>query len=224
MMVAAPIATQHKIFILEDHAFLRMGLRQFLELEPDLQICGDFDRFQGAVEAILAASPDLVLLDISLPDGNGIDIIKGLRKSKFKGLILVLTMHDDALYAKRALRAGANGYAMKGMNSDSVLTAVRAVLAGEVFVPDTTASRVLKQVSHGSSAGGMRASVDDLSDRELQILEGLGSGLSTHQIAERLFISSKTVDAHRANIKKKVGINDMNELVRFAVLRFAEID
>lgn len=206
-----------RIFVVGDHPFIRAGLKQFLESEPGLVICGEFNRARGLAEAVNQSRADAVVMDLSLPDGNGLEAIKDLRAAGFKGKILVLTIHDESIYAQRVIRAGANGYITKDQDPEELLRAIQLVLEGEVYLDENFKSRLLNQLSGGSRAA---AGMERLSDREVQVLELLGSGLRTRDIGERLGISPKTVDAHRANIKDKLGIRDMNELIRFAVMHF----
>ncbi len=205
------------VFLLEDHEFLRTGLRAIISQDPQFEICGEYGQARGAVQEVLRQEPDIVILDITFPDGNGLEITKGLRAANYEGAILVLTMHDEKLYADRMIRAGADGYVMKSMSSELFLEALHTVAEGEAFLSDRTMKRMMKQ-SYGRNRN--RDAVENLTDRQLQVLELIGSGLRTQDIGGRLNISSKTVDAHRARIKEILGISDMGELIRFAVIRF----
>jgi DNA-binding NarL/FixJ family response regulator len=204
------------VFVCEAQSIFRLGLRHFIREDLDLEIVGETEKLRGASEEILDLSPDLVILEIAFPDGNGLELIKTLRGAMFDGSILVLSNLDESLYAERSLRAGANGYVMKSEDTEQIRKAVHTVLQKEVHVSESLNARLLKRVSSGGS-NGVQTRIDRLTDREIQVLELIGAGLKTRSIAERLSISSKTVDTHRINIRQKLAIPDVNELIRFAV-------
>ncbi len=206
-----------RVFVIDDHPLLREGLIKMLSMEPDLEICGELGSGRGAVDAILSISPDVLLLDLSLPDCSGLELIKDLRAAEFKGPILVISMHDETLYADRTLRAGANGYIMKEEATDRIILGIRTALEGNVFLSDEMQRRLLKRVAGFDQPKTDGICLERLSDREFEILELIGRGLPPRDIASMLSISPKTVDAHRARIKEKLGMRDGGELVRFAV-------
>lgn len=211
------LSESKSVFIVEEQFIYRIGLRQFLHERANLQIAGESGSARGTAGQVVTSSPDLVVMEISLPDGNGLELIKELRSTGYHGFILILSSHDEALYAERALRAGANGYVMKTEHPDNILKAIREVLRGDVHISEHMNARLLRRMTGSSSNGSDRGALDRLTDREIQVLELIGAGLMTREIAQRLAISSKTVDTHRINIRQKLGIQDVNELIRFAV-------
>jgi len=216
-MSAAAFTDSKFVFIVEAQFIYRIGLREFLNERANLKITGESGSARGCAGQVATTAPHLVITELSLPDGSGLELIKELRSTGFDGGILVLSSHDESLYAERALRVGANGYVMKSQNPDRILEAIEAVLRGDVFISEQMNARLLRRMSGASAADPERGALDRLTDREIQVLELIGSGLMTREIAERLAISSKTVDTHRINIRQKLGIPDVNELIRFAV-------
>jgi DNA-binding NarL/FixJ family response regulator len=212
---ATAISDKRKIFIIDDHAILRDGLRSLLEAQDDLIVSGEAENARKAFGRLEADRPDLVMVDISLPGINGIELIKTL-KVQFPGLaIIVLSMHDEALYAERALRAGAKGYVMKQASAEQLLSAIRTVLRDEIYLSQNLSASLLKSiVSRKQDPGNV---LDRLSDRELEILRLLGDGYTTREIATNLGISVKTVESHRGNIRHKLKLTNGAELMRFAL-------
>lgn len=202
--------------IVDDHPIVRQGLSQLIAEQPDLAVCGESDRGEGVVRMVASLRPDAMIVDLSLKDQSGLDLIKELSPSHPAIPILVLSIHDEALYAERALRAGAKGYIMKEVAAESVVHALRKVLAGEIFVGERTTAKLLNKAlkAPNKAAGSM---LEILSDRELEVFRLLGQGYSTRRIAERFERSIKTVEIYRANIKHKLGLRDAAELVHFAV-------
>lgn len=207
---------RNKILIVDDHPVLRHGISQLINNESDLVVCGEAETAPGALEAMRTLRPDLALLDISLQGTNGIELVKLMRAEQPKLPILMLSMHDESLYALRALRAGARGYVMKGEAMDHVLTAIRKVLDGDIYVSPRFSERLVFKAIQ-SLEGGMGSPVDKLSDRELEVLQLLGKGFGTREIANELHLSIKTIETHRAHIKEKLGFKDAGEMVRFAI-------
>ena len=207
----------HTILIVDDHAIVRHGIAALLAKEKDLTICGEAGTFEEAEAALEKLMPDILLLDITLKDRNGLDLIKVARKHQ-KGIkVLVLSMHDESTYAERALREGAQGYVMKE-NADAVIVdALRAVLRGEIFVSPETASRMLKQYVEKPGKAPSEYGIDALTDREREIFELIGQGLSTRKIADKFSLSDRTVEVHRAHIKRKMQCEDSAQLFREAV-------
>ncbi len=204
------------ILIVDDHPVLRHGISQLINNEKDLVVCGEAETAPTALDAMRRLKPDLALLDITLQGTNGIELVKLMRAEQPKLHILMLSMHDESLYALRALRAGARGYVMKGEAMEYVLTALRKVLDGDIYVSPRFSERLVFKAIQ-SLEGGMGSPVDKLSDRELEVLQLLGQGFGTREIADELHLSIKTIETHRAHIKEKLGFKDAGEMVRFAI-------
>jgi DNA-binding NarL/FixJ family response regulator len=210
-----PPAEKHRVFVVDDHPIVRQGLALLINREEDLIVCGEAEEAHTALEAIAALRPDILIVDISLTGPDGIELVKTLRARSATLPVLVLSMHDELTYAERALRAGANGYIMKQEATERVLTAIRRILQGDVYLSDRAASRVVQQYVRGVTA--RQSSVADLSDRELEIFRLIGGGHGTRQIAEELHLSVKTVETHQAHIKEKLSLRTARELVQYAV-------
>jgi DNA-binding NarL/FixJ family response regulator len=207
---------QHRIVIVDDHPIVRQGLVQLIDQEDDLHICGQAEDAQQAMQAIHALKPNLVIVDVSLKTGSGIDLIKDI-KTQFPSLpVLTLSMHDEALYAERALRAGARGYIMKQEAPEEVVSAIRRVLAGTVYVSPGMAAKMVGRITAGPGEKGT-SPVDRLSDRELEVFRLIGEGYGTREMAEKLYLSVKTIETYRAHIKEKLNLQDANELLRAAI-------
>jgi len=204
-----------RILLVDDHPLLRQGISQLINDQPDLVVCGEAEDRPGAMAAAEATKPDLAVVDISLKDQSGLELIKDFKARFPELLVVVLTMHDESLYAERALRAGARGYVMKREASEKVLEAIRCVLSGDVFVSDKIAAAILNKVSGRPLAS--RSALDVLSDREMEVLVLIGKGHGSQQIAKELHISVKTVEAHRANIKSKLNLRSSSELLQHAI-------
>ncbi len=214
---ARPAKPAARILIVDDHPIVREGLIKLIELEGDLAVVGEAETAAEARKAAEQLKPDLVILDITLREGNGLDLLKDLRVRCPKTAVLVLSMHDESIYAERVLKAGARGYLMKDQARGNVVAALRKVLAGEVYLSPHMAQQVLSRVTTGAApAGG--SPLDALSDRELEVFRLLGRGLSTRQVAHELHRSIRTIDAHRENIKRKLRLSSAAELVQRAVL------
>lgn len=203
-----------RILIVDDHPLFRSGLAELLTQQKDLEVCGQADSAPGALDQMRKHRPDLAIIDVSLHGTNGIELIKLMKAEEPNLAILILSMHDETLYALRALKAGALGYLMKAEAVDHVLRAVRRVLEGNLFVSPRFGEKLIFKAINGS---GSESLVDSLSDRELEVLTLLGKGHSTKSIAQNLNLSLKTVETHRAHIKGKLGFRDSNEMTRFAV-------
>lgn len=204
-----------RILIVDDHPMMREGLAQLIEHEPDLCSAGQASDAAQALKTIAEGRPDLVILDISLPDKSGLELIKDIH-ALFPALpVLVLSMHDESLYADRVLRAGGRGYIMKQEGGKKLMEAIRSVLSGKIYVSERMSAKILELFS------GQRAKahspVEQLTDREFEVFQHVGRGQGTRQIAERLHLSIKTVEVHRANIKKKLELRTATDLVRYAV-------
>ena len=208
---------KHRILLVDDHPIVRQGLAELINHEEDLSICGTAEDFHEALDKIEALHPNLVVADISLKRGNdGIELLKNLKARHPSMRVLMLSMHDETLYAMRALRAGACGYIMKEEATEKVLVAIRHVLKGETYLSAEMEKKLMRQLvgGHAVRTGSL---VDDLSDRELQVFSLVGQGLSTRQIAKELHLSVKTVETHRAHIKEKLNLKSAVELVQHAV-------
>ena len=209
-----------RILIVDDHPMMRQGLAQLISSEPDLAVCQEADTAGQALDLVAARKPDLVLLDISLPDRNGLELIKDIHVFCPEVLILVVSMHDETLYAERVLRAGARGYIMKQEGGKKLMAAIRQVLNGQIYVSEKMSAKILEIFSgRRGEAGG--SPVDRLSDREFEVFQLIGEGKGTRDIAGHLRLSVKTVEVHRANIKEKLKVKTATDLVRYAV-RWAE--
>jgi len=210
-----PKGCQQRILIVDDHPIFRKGIAMLLEHERDIIICGEAETAAQAMGLVDQQDFDLVIADISLKDINGIELVKSLKALRPQLPVLVLSMHDESLYAERALRAGARGYLMKQAPPDQVVSAIRQVLRGERYL--SAAANLLMLNSFVGGRSSSKSSVEKLSDRELEIFELLGQGRGTSQIAHDLCLSVKTIEAHRSHIKAKLGITTAPELVRAAV-------
>jgi DNA-binding NarL/FixJ family response regulator len=210
-----------KVFLVDDHPMVREHLTALLQQEPDLQVCGEAADGPSALALINRQKPDLVILDISLKHSHGLELLKDLKALRPSLPVLVLSMHDETLYADRALRAGALGYITKEEATSKVLQAVRKVLAGQVYLSEQMAGRMMRRLVGG---GGEQAKppLAALTDRELEILQMIGHGIGTRQIAEELRLGVKTVESYRARIKEKLGLADGNQLLQHAIQWFQE--
>jgi DNA-binding NarL/FixJ family response regulator len=205
-----------RLLIVDDHPMMRKGLAQLIDNEGDLKVCAEADNAGQAINAVAKQKFDLALMDISLPDKNGLELIKDLRTLRPDLPILVVSMHDEMIYAERVLRAGARGYIMKQEGGQKFLVAIRQVLAGKVFVSEKMSARILENFS-GSQPENSGSPVKRLSDREFEVFQLIGQGIGTREIAGRLHLSVKTVEVHRASIKEKLSLTTATELIRYAV-------
>ena len=209
-------ATKKRILVVDDHPIVRQGLALLINREPDLVVCGEAEEAMGAMYVLASARPDVLIVDISLNGPDGLDLLKNIRTTHPTLPVLILSMHEESIYAERALRAGANGYIMKQEATEKVLVAVRRILGGEVYVSDRIANKMLKHYITGS--GTLRdSSIADLSDRELEVFRLIGDGHGTRQIAEELHLSIKTVESYQAHIKEKLSLRSARELMQHAI-------
>jgi len=209
-------SNKKRIFLVDDHPIVRKGLAQLIDSETDLSVVGQGEEAYQSLRAIREVKPDLVLVDVSLKDSDGIELLKELKAQTPELPVLVVSMHDESLYAERALRAGAGGYVMKQEPPETLLSAIRAVLAGEVYVSSKMGAALLQRMV-GAKKGTGALPMDRLTDRELEIFRMIGAGHSVKEIADKLFLSGKTVEAHREHIKQKLNIRSSAELLRFAI-------
>src|SRR6202167_3444598 len=204
------------VFIVDDHPLLRQGLALLVNRERDLAVCGEAEEEQAAMKAIAEKRPDILIVDISLNGPDGLDLLKNLRLLYPDLPVLILSMHDESIYAERALRARANGYIMKQEATEKVLIAVRRILSGDIYLSDRMANKLLNQYVSGASAD-MNSRLSALSDRELEVFRLIGEGRGTRQIAEKLHLSIKTVETYQAHIKDKLSLHSGRELVQHAI-------
>lgn len=207
---------KRRVLIVDDHPVFRHGISALINAEDDLTVCGEASSSPTALDAMRTLNPDVALLDISLPGTNGIELIKLMKAEHPRLPLLMLSMHDESLYALRALKAGALGYVMKAEALTHVLDALRKVMKGEIYVSPRLSERLIFQAIQTADSGS-GSPVDRLSDRELEVLELLGRGFGTKEIASELHLSVKTIETHRAHIKEKLGFRDAGEMVRFAI-------
>lgn len=212
---ARKVPKKVRILIVDDHPMMREGLAHSINHEPDLMACDQACSAAEALEAIARSKPDLVLTDITLPGRSGLELIKDVVALHPALPILVISMHTDAVYAERALHAGARGYINKQEACGKLIEAIRKVWSGEIYASATTEARILNLFS-GRSARADRCPLGQLTDREFEIVQWIGEGLPTKEIGARLMISAKTVEAHRVNIKRKLGLSTSTELSVYA--------
>jgi DNA-binding NarL/FixJ family response regulator len=203
----------NRILIVDDHPMMREGLRALISREHDLIVCGEAETAGQALDAVANLKPDLVLADITLPGRNGIELIKDICALQHATLILVISMHDESLYTERVLRAGARGYIMKQESGPTMMQAIRQVLAGRIYLSDKMSAQIIEYVAGKRTKA---SPIERLSDREWEVFQLIGRGKSTVQIAEELHLSTKTVETHRAHVKKKLDLRTMPELISFA--------
>jgi len=205
-----------KILIVDDHPVVRYGLLQMLSNEPDLEVCGEAASAQEALALVDQRKPDVAIVDISLKGTNGIELVKQIHAMRPEARILVSSMHDEKLFAERALRAGANGYINKQVAITEMVGAIRRVLSGKVYLSAPMTERMVERAARVDSDAS-RSVIQRLSDRELEVFSLLGDGLSTREVAQRLNLSVKTIETHRAQIKRKLGLRNSTELIQRAV-------
>jgi DNA-binding NarL/FixJ family response regulator len=211
----APVE-KRRVLIIDDHPIFRHGISAMINAEADLMVCGEAGTAPQALEAMRTLEPDIALVDISLPGANGIELLKSMRAEAPKLPMLVVSMHDESLYALRALRAGALGYVMKAEALNSILVAIRKVLQGEPYLSPKFSDRLVFKAIR-SMDEGLGSPVDKLSDRELEVLNLMGRGFGAQDIANELHLSVKTIETHRAHIKEKLDFHDSKEMVRFSI-------
>jgi DNA-binding NarL/FixJ family response regulator len=205
-----------KIFLVDDHPLVREWLTNLIRQQPDLAVCGEAEDAPHALREIAAAKPDVAIVDISLKQGSGIELIKNLKALDPNLAVLVLSMHDEQLYAERALRAGARGYIMKRETAKKIILAIRQMLGGKIYMSDSLSASFAEKFVDGRllTSGSL---VDQLTDRELEVFQLLGKGCETRQVAQMMTVSMKTVQAHCAHIKEKLKLTNAAELLREAV-------
>lgn len=205
-----------RILLVDDHPFMRAGLAQLIDLQPDMVVAGEAGNPAEAIQKFAVAKPDMVLTDMTMPGRSGLEFIKDLRAAYPDVAILVVSMHDEAIFAERALRAGARGYIMKEAGGENLLTAIRQVLSGQIYLSPRMSANAL-DIFSGRRPRGSSSPIEKLSDREFEVFRLVGQGKSTRDIAQQLHLSTKTVDVHRGHIKEKLELKDTTALVRHAV-------
>lgn len=205
-----------RILIVDDHPLIRLGLKELLSIEPGLEVCDDVEDIPSALHAASVHHPDIAIIDIALKPGDGLDLIRQLKSQDAQLRMLVYSMHEDSLYAERALKAGAKGYLNKREDARIVILAIRRVLENKIYLSDFMMERILKRISDDEAP--VLSSVEKLSPRELQVLNFIGQALSSREIAERLNLSPKTIETYRLHIREKLGLKTRNEEIQYAVL------
>ena len=205
-----------RVMIVDDHPMTRDGLAHLINREPDLIVAWQAENAAQALHTVAEEEPDLALVDITLPDKAGTELIKDMKALRPALVMLVVSMHDESLYAERALRAGARGYITKQEGGAKLMLAIRQVLAGPIYVSETTSARIVEIFSGQHSAAQERSPVAQLSDREFEVFQLIGQGLATKEAGARLNICAKTVEAHRLNIKSKLGLGTAAEVIAYA--------
>lgn len=215
--MAKEIGNEIKIIIVEDHPIVRKGLKMIIEKEKDLKICAETSNANDAIRIINDVKPDIAIVDISLEGNvNGIELTKSIKERYPSVAVLVLSMYDESLYAERAIRAGASGYVMKKEADENIVSALRMVMGGELYLGDKMSRDIVHKLLHGKVADEKEPE-NILTDRELEIFMMIGNGVSAKEISSRLNLSLNTVETHRRHIKEKMNFKDLNELVKFAV-------
>jgi len=207
-----------RVLLVDDHPLVRQGIRMLVGAEPDLEVCGEAEDAAGALRVLKDVGADVAVVDLTLKDSSGLELIKDIHQRFPKVRVLVVSMRNEGLYAERALRAGARGYVTKEEGPEEVLAGIRTVRAGEIHVSPRLASQVMRRIIPGAAQRQEGPpSVQNLTDRELEVLELIGQGLATGEVARRLHISPKTVDSHREHLKEKLGLGSAPELLKFAI-------
>lgn len=207
--------TKHRLLIVDDHPIVRHGLKEVINQEDDLEVCAEAESFQGAIERINSHKPDMALIDISIKGTNGLELVKKINKTSPLPM-LVISIHDESLYAERALRAGAKGYIMKEEATEKLLIAIRCVLKGDIYLSSKMGEHMLHKYIDGK-VDNSRSPLSCLTNREIEIFRLIGLGNSTKEIAKDLKLSIKTIESHRAHIKNKLKLKNALELIHHAI-------
>lgn len=205
-----------KVLLVDDHPITRQGMKALVNQQPNLEVCGEADNAPYAIELVGKLQPDLAIVDIALKTTNGIELTKNIKVQAPNLPVLIVSMHDEGLYAERALRAGAMGYLMKQEAGEKIVAAIQRLLAGEIYLSDKIKEKMLHRFVN-KKGDGMVFSIDTLSDREMEVFQLIGNGYSTRQIAQKLNLSSKTIDSYREHLKLKLNLESGAELVRHAI-------
>jgi DNA-binding NarL/FixJ family response regulator len=209
-------STKKNVLVVDDHPLLRQGLALLINQQQDMQVCGEAEEAHAAMQAVTQCRPDIMILDISLNGPDGLELLKSIRASDPELPVLILSMHDEAIYAERALRARANGYIMKQEATEKVLVAVRRILNGELYLSDRMSNKMLQHYI-GGAPSMIQSRISSLSDRELEVFRLIGEGRATREIAEELHLSVKTVETYQAHIKDKLALRSGRELIQHAI-------
>ena len=213
-MTRQPEAAKATVVLVEDHPMFRERLAELINKEPDLEVCGEADNIRDGFDLITQRGAQVAIIDISLQGASGLELLKNLKAASVTIPVLILSMHDESLYAERALRAGARGYITKNEASAKVMTALRQVLAGEIYVGTKAATKILANLSHAGQGG---SGVERLTDRELEVFEKIGRGRTTREISIQLGVGAATVETHRSRIKEKLRLENGAQLQREAL-------
>lgn len=205
-----------RIVVVDDHPVIREGLKKLLETESDLAVCGQAEDAFEALGVISELKPDLVIVDIALKKSSGLDLLKSIKAQSPKLPVLVMSMHHEKIYAERALRAGAKGYIMKDNAPAKIVDAIRQILNGRLYVSEDISDKLMQKLARGSEEID-RPAIDSLSDRELQVFQLMGEGYGTREIANKLYLSTKTVETYRSHIKEKLNLSNSSELLQSAI-------
>jgi DNA-binding NarL/FixJ family response regulator len=205
-----------KVLLVDDHPITRQGMKALVNQQPNLEVCGEADNAAYAIELVSKLQPDLAIVDIALKTTNGIELTKNIKVQAPNLPVLIVSMHDEGLYAERALRAGAMGYLMKQEAGEKIIQAIQRLLQGEIYLSDKIKEKMLHRFVN-KKGDGMVFSIDTLSDREMEVFQLIGNGYSTRQIAQKLNLSSKTIDSYREHLKLKLNLESGAELVRHAI-------
>jgi DNA-binding NarL/FixJ family response regulator len=206
-----------RIFIVDDHPIVRDGLITLINHQQDLGVCGEAEDAAQALKSISELKPEVIIVDIGLKSSDGIELTKSIKARYPRLPVIVLSIHDESVYAERALRAGAQAYLMKEVVSENIVTAIRTVLSGEIYVSNTIGKKLLRKISATGNVDTISAPIDSLSDRELEIFRLIGQGYKPSKIAESMHLSVKTVETYRARIKDKLNLANADELLRYAI-------
>lgn len=209
-------ASKKTVLIIDDHPLMRQGLAMLINQQKDMLVCGEAEEAHAAMQCIAHKRPDIVILDLTLKGPDGLELLKTIRATDPDLPVLILSMHDETIYAERALRARANGYIMKQEATEKVLVAVRRILDGDVYLSDNMSRKMLQQYIDGSPSL-LESRIASLSDRELEVFCRIGEGRATREIAEELHLSIKTVETYQAHIKEKLGLRSGRELIQHAI-------
>ncbi|MFZ0034108.1 MAG: response regulator transcription factor [Sedimentisphaerales bacterium] len=205
-----------QVLIVDDHPVIREGLVTIVNHERDMNVCGQADDAYQALKAVTELKPDIVVTDISLKNSDGIELTKNIKARYPRMPVIIFSVHDESLYAERALLAGAKAYLMKDEVSENIIKAIRAVLSGEIYVSDTISKKFLHKIA-GDKAGTTKTPIENLSDREFEIFRLIGEGLKASQIAKHLHLSIKTIETYRTRIKEKLGLVNASELLQYSI-------
>jgi len=210
------VPSKLKVLLVDDHPITRQGMKALVNQQPNLEVCGEADNAAYAIELVSKLQPDLAIVDIALKTTNGIELTKNIKVQAPNLPVLIVSMHDEGLYAERALRAGAMGYLMKQEAGEKIIQAIQRLLQGEIYLSDKIKEKMLHRFVN-KKGDGMVFSIDTLSDREMEVFQLIGNGYSTRQIAQKLNLSSKTIDSYREHLKLKLNLESGAELVRHAI-------